>query len=65
MPNKPKTEFAFPMFCDFSCKQASFSGKEITGDCRKEIAVYCKNFKKYNNKNSKCIGVKGGKEAKV
>lgn len=58
MSTKSKSEFTFPLFCDFNCKHASFSGKEITGDCRKEIAVYCKHFKKYNNKNTKCLNSK-------
>jgi hypothetical protein len=48
----------FPAFCDFSCKYASFAGKELIGDCRKELAVYCKHFKKYNNKNNRCFGIK-------
>ncbi|GAB6282945.1 MAG: hypothetical protein STSR0008_16970 [Ignavibacterium sp.] len=52
----------FPLFCDYSCKYAKFTSKDVIGDCRKELAVYCSFFsrrdgypKKYNNKNSKCI----------
>jgi len=48
-------ETEFPLFCDFNCKFASFAGKELIGDCRKELAVWCNHFEKYNNKNSKCI----------
>jgi len=53
-----REETPFPLFCDYSCKFAGFAGKELTGDCRKELAVWCKYFDKYNNKNSKCIGRK-------
>ena len=49
----------FPEFCDFSCKYAAFAGKELIGDCRKELAVFCKHFKKYNNKNKRCLGKHG------
>jgi len=49
----------FPEFCDFSCKYAAFAGKELIGDCRKELAVFCKHFKKYNNKNNRCLGKHG------
>jgi hypothetical protein len=48
----------FPLFCDYSCKYAKFTDKDVIGDCRKELAVYCSYFKKYNNKNSKCIAHK-------
>ena len=53
-----REEKSFPLFCDYSCKFADFAGKEVIGDCRKELAVWCKHFLKYNNKNSKCIGRK-------
>lgn len=48
----------FPHFCDYFCKYAKFTDKDVIGDCRKELAVYCSFFKKYNNKNSKCITYK-------
>lgn len=44
-----------PLYCDFTCKYASFPPKEIVGDCRKEIAVYCTLIKRNNNKNNKCL----------
>ncbi|OGU54542.1 MAG: hypothetical protein A2V66_02710 [Ignavibacteria bacterium RBG_13_36_8] len=53
-PNKIHNE-KFPQYCDFSCKYADFSAPEVVGACRKESAVWCKFFKKYNNKNNKCL----------
>ena len=44
-----------PMFCDYSCKYASFGKKDVAGACRREQAVYCTILKKYNNKNNKCL----------
>lgn len=55
MENKNKAKEEFPLFCDFTCKHASFSDPEIIGACRKEIAVYCTFKKQYNNKNTKCL----------
>ncbi len=45
----------FPNYCDFGCKYAGFADKSSSGDCRRDIPVYCKHFKQYNSKNSKCI----------
>lgn len=45
----------FPIYCDFSCKYASFADRATAGDCRREVSIYCKHFKKYNSKNSKCL----------
>jgi hypothetical protein len=47
-----------PMYCDYSCKYASFGKKDVAGACRRELAVYCAILKKYNNKNNKCLVVK-------
>jgi hypothetical protein len=47
-----------PMFCDFSCKYASFGSEDVSGACRREQAVYCTILKKHNNKNNKCLVVK-------
>ncbi|MCK6603559.1 MAG: hypothetical protein HUU43_16355 [Ignavibacteriaceae bacterium] len=58
---KKPENFEYPRYCDYFCKFASFSGKEIVGDCRKELAVWCKLYEKYNNKNSACIGLKENK----
>ncbi len=44
-----------PMFCDYSCKYASFGKENMAGACRREQAVYCTILKKYNNKNNKCL----------
>ena len=46
---------ALPVFCDYSCKYAEFSDPNAIGACRKELAVWCKLLKKYNNKNNSCI----------
>ena len=61
MKRKRKTidkEIDFPLFCDYTCKYSSFSAPAAIGACRKELAVWCKHFKRYNNKNNKCLGVK-------
>jgi hypothetical protein len=47
---------SLPLYCDFSCTYAQFAQPEAVGACRRDLAVYCKLFKKYNNKNSHCIG---------
>lgn len=51
---KTKIE-AFPMFCDYSCKHADFADPEAIGACRKDLAVWCKYFKRYNNKHNSCF----------
>ncbi|MCL6099860.1 MAG: hypothetical protein AB1775_06820 [Bacteroidota bacterium] len=48
----------FPPFCDYSCKYSSFAAPDAIGACRKDLAVWCKLFKRYNNKNNKCFGAK-------
>lgn len=50
-----KIKFEFPLFCDYSCKYASFGAPSSIGACRKELAVWCRHFKRYNNKNNKCL----------
>lgn len=45
----------FPQYCDYTCKYAKFTDKCTSGDCRREITIYCKHFKKFNPKHSKCI----------
>lgn len=47
-----------PLFCDFTCPHAEFTQPETSGACRRDLAVYCKKYKKHNNKNSGCIGTK-------
>jgi hypothetical protein len=47
---------ALPMFCDFSCPHASFSPADATGACRREQAVRCILFGKFNNKHAICLG---------
>lgn len=44
-----------PLYCDLSCKYASFSWKDMSGACRRDQAVYCGLLKKYNNKHNKCL----------
>ena len=48
----------FPLFCDYTCRYAEFSNPESIGACRKELAVWCVHFKRYNNKNNKCLASK-------
>ena len=48
----------FPEYCDYFCKYAEFADPESIGACRKDLAVWCKLFKRYNNKNNKCFGIK-------
>ncbi|MFZ6034103.1 MULTISPECIES: hypothetical protein [Melioribacter] len=48
----------FPLFCDYTCKFADFTNPEAIGACRKDLAVWCKHFKRYNNKNNKCLAGK-------
>ncbi|MCX6152208.1 MAG: hypothetical protein NTX22_16905 [Ignavibacteriales bacterium] len=43
------------VYCDFSCEHAVFSKPEVSGACRKEISIWCKRVKKYNNKHNKCL----------
>jgi len=45
----------FPSYCDYSCKYAAFTDPNSIGACRKELAVWCVHFKRYNNKNNKCF----------
>jgi len=47
-----------PIFCDFSCPHVKFAHPDSIGACRKDVAIFCGLFKKYNNKNSSCIGRK-------
>jgi hypothetical protein len=52
---KKSADPKFPIYCDFSCSFAGFAPADSIGACRRDIAVYCKKAKKFNNKNSKCI----------
>ena len=56
--SKAENKIEFPLFCDFSCNYADFSDPESIGACRKELSVWCTHFKRYNNKNNRCFGVK-------
>ena len=51
-----KKKIEFPSFCDYSCEYAEFSDPNSIGACRKELAVWCSYFDRYNNKNNKCLG---------
>ena len=53
-----RTKDSIPLFCDFSCPHAEFAQPDTNGACRRDLAVYCKKYKKLNNKNSSCIGRK-------
>jgi hypothetical protein len=52
---KVDEKFQFHHFCDYSCKYADFSDPNSIGACRKELAVWCKHFERYNNKHNKCF----------
>ena len=60
MPKKAKQtkskKIKFPQYCDYSCEFADFGDPKSIGACRKELAVWCNHFEKYNNKNNKCFG---------
>ncbi len=43
-----------PVYCDFSCRFASFAPADSVGACRRDQAVYCKLLRQYNSKNSRC-----------
>ena len=58
MKTSKKTPKNLPMFCDFSCKYASFGKKDVSGDCHREQAVYCELLRRYNNKNNRCLAAK-------
>jgi hypothetical protein len=55
---RKKEEIKFPLFCDYTCKYAAFGAPSSIGACRKELAVWCSYFKRSNNKNNKCFGLK-------
>lgn len=52
---KGKKEFQFPVFCDFFCRFARFKEPDYSGACRKDIALWCARFERYNNKNNLCL----------
>ena len=54
---KQAQNIKFPKFCDFTCQYSAFSDPNAVGACRKELAVWCKHFKRFNNKNNKCLGL--------
>lgn len=56
IPSPQQKVADLPQFCDFTCKHADFAPAEAIGACRREQAVYCSLFKKYNNKHNKCLG---------
>ncbi len=45
-----------PTYCDYTCAYALYATEDSIGACRREQAVYCKLFKKYNKKNALCLG---------
>jgi len=55
---KENKESDFPQYCDYFCKHAAFCDPNAIGACRKELAVWCGFFKRYNNKNNKCLGIR-------
>jgi hypothetical protein len=57
-PSKQTPSERFPLFCDYHCEHAEFTQPDAVGACRRDLAVYCSFFDKYNNKNSSCLGRK-------
>ncbi|MCF8240717.1 MAG: hypothetical protein K9J16_04965 [Melioribacteraceae bacterium] len=55
---KKEEKQVFPVFCDYSCQFADFTDPDAIGACRKDLAVWCDYFKRYNNKHNKCFGAK-------
>lgn len=53
---KKRLQKDFPLYCDYSCEYADFADVRTIGACRREVAVFCKLFRRYNNKHSKCFG---------
>jgi len=43
-------------YCDFQCLHAEFPSRDAVGACRREQAVYCALFGRFNKKNGACIG---------
>jgi hypothetical protein len=56
--SKSEPKINFPQYCDYSCKFADFSDPNTIGACRKDLAVWCTHFKRYNNKHNKCFANK-------
>lgn len=54
--DKKETNYNYPSFCDYNFWFAAFSDPRAIGACRKELAVWCKLFERYNNKNNRCLG---------
>lgn len=50
--------YNLPLFCDFYCKYADFTELALSGACRRESAIFCKLFRRYNNKHAKCLAEK-------
>ena len=59
MKGKSKSKIdpeSLPTYCDFHCPYADFGNPDASGACRTDIAVYCRLFEQYNNKNARCLG---------
>jgi len=53
----------FPLFCDYTCKHSGFADPDAIGACRKDLAVWCSFFKRYNNKHNRCFAQKSNKKS--
>ncbi len=43
-------------WCDFACSEADTQATEAAmGGCRREMAIYCKKYKKLVKKNELCV----------
>jgi len=43
-------------WCDMFCEYASFPKEEaLTGDCRREVALYCSKYKRLVMKHMRCL----------
>jgi hypothetical protein len=48
-----------PVYCDFSCRFATFAPSDSVGACGREQAVYCTLLRQFNSKNSRCAVQRG------
>lgn len=61
---KQEKTSTIPLYCDFSCQHAAFSDPCAVGACRRDIGVWCKAARRYNNKHARCLlRPPGGEEA--
>ncbi len=52
-----------PAYCDFTCRYAEFTAPEVSGACRREMTIYCRLMRSFNNKNAKCMAERPPQES--